>query len=169
MFGGNCSFCSTLLLLAFFHLRNQPHILVLSLCSFASSEASPQETYFTAQIPSRKKLRATKGPKEGGFSNSPSRGVEAVRLLECDGEGKARCWLQNYPWPQEGGLRWHLFQKALYFGIRTSSTSFCDCAFPNSSQKHERWKIGKADLAVVFLLWFADQGIFRWLIWTSFA
>lgn len=53
--------------------------------------------------------------------------------------GKSRTrWLRNYPWPQEGGLRWHLFWQASYFEVREGSVYM---HFSNSSQKHKCWNI----------------------------
>lgn len=92
----------------------------------------------------------TKELKENGFNNSPCWGEWKLSVWW---RGKRTRWLQNYPWPQEGGLGWHLFWKVSYFEV----TKSCFCAFPNSSQKRQCWNIRKTDLAVILLLWFADQ------------
>lgn len=55
--------------------------------------------------------QTTKELKDPGINNFPC--WEEWKLpVWWRGKSRTR-WLQNYPWPQEGGLRWHLFWKVL--------------------------------------------------------
>lgn len=61
------------------------------------------------------------GNPRTNWKSMGSRTPHAEECRNCCCGGKRARWLQTHPWPQEGGLRWHLLCKVSCFEVRSSS------------------------------------------------